>query len=351
MDTEMRRATDLLSYFRQLEEKPYAYDFFQVLRRIECLYPEKPRLGEALRPLDEPLRLAQEPSMAFAPSTLSSFSPPAERRPARLEQRFFGLLGPNGPLPLHLTDYARERILHSGDPTFSRFLDVFDHRFLLLFYRAWAQAQPTRSLDRPREDRFAVYVGSVLGLAGAKVRNRDEVNDSAKLYFCGLLARHVRNRDGLAALLTGFFRVPVRVEEFVGHWLQLPPFERTRLGAEGLGARLGSGAVLGASVWDRQHKFRLWLGPLTLAQYESFLPGGTALARLVAWVRQYLCFELDWDARLILKRDQVPQTRLGQFGRLGWTSWLGTRCAPSDAGDLMLDAERLMASQAAPAQA
>lgn len=258
----------------------------------------------------------------------------------RMEVRFFGLLGPNGPLPLHLTEFAHGRSLNAGDHTLVRFLDIFHHRFLELFYRAWAQAQPTVSLDRPRDDRFSFYTGSLFGLGETSLRERDAVNDFAKLYFSGLLARPVRNRDGLVALLSGFFRLPVSVEEFTGHWMRLQEEDRTRLGRES--ATLGKGAVLGSRVWDCQHKFRIRLGPLDLAQYESFLPGGSALTQLVAWVRQYLCFELEWDVRLILKREQVPKTRLGKFGRLGWTTWLGDYRRPVEAADLTLDAERLL---------
>ena len=101
--------------------------------------------------------------MAFAPSTLSAFEEQAGGRPPRLEQRFFGLLGPNGPLPLHLTEYARDRLRHHGDRTLVRFLDLFHHRLALLFYRAWAEARPTVQHDRPDEDRFATYVGSLAG--------------------------------------------------------------------------------------------------------------------------------------------------------------------------------------------
>jgi type VI secretion system protein ImpH len=336
----MRRTGDPLSLFRQLEARPYGFDFFQALRRIECLFPSKPRLGAGQRPADEPVRLAQEPSLSFAPATLSSFELPKEGRPARMEVRFLGLLGPNGPLPLHLTEYARERMLHEADRTFPRFLDVFNHRFLALFYRAWAQAQPTVNLDRPGEDRFAAYVGSSFGLASPRLINRDAVSDFAKLFFAGQLVRQVRNKDGLAAMLGAYFRVPVAIEEFVGHWMKLPERERTRLG--GVGAVLGRGAVAGASVWDRQHKFRIWLGPLTLATYEGFLPGGTAIGKLLAWVRQYLCFELEWDARLVLAKGEVPKSVLGKYGRLGWTTWLGERARDADAVELVLDPERLM---------
>jgi len=342
----MRSTPDPLTYFRALEDKPFSFDFFQALRRIECLHPGKPRLGKGLRPIDEAVRIGQEPSMTFAPSSISSFYLPAGGRPGRMEVRLFGLLGPNGPLPLHLTEYARARLLNAGDATFVRFLDMFNHRFLLLFYRAWAQARPTVSLDRPDDDRFRIYIGSFEGLAGSKMRERDEIGDFAKLFFAGLLGRQVRNRDGLVALLTSYFRLPVRVEEFVGHWMRLPKRDQTSLSSGGeTSAQLGGGAVLGARVWDRQHKFRIWLGPLSLAQYEAFLPGGKAIGRLVAWARQYFCFELEWDVRLVLAHDEVPKTSLGQFGRLGWTTWLGTRPAIADATDLTLDAERLSSRQ------
>ena len=339
----MREPADRLGFLRELEEKPYRHDFYASLRRIECLFPERPRLGEALRPGDEALRLAQEAALSFAPAPIAAFEPASGERPARLVQRIFGLLGPNGPLPLHLTEYVRERLLHHGDASLSRFLDLFHHRLLELFYRSWAQAQPTVSLDRPGQDRFSMRVGALIGIGNESLRGRDAAGDFVKLFHCGLLAPQVRNADGLEALLTAYFRLPVQVEQFVGHWLCLPVSERTRLGAAGPGARLGVGVVLGARVWDRQHRFRLHLGPLSLAQYEAFLPGGSALPRLVALVRQYLCCELDWDARLVLKQAEVPRLRLGGSGRLGWTSWLGQRRRPLDAGDLTLPAEQVLA--------
>jgi type VI secretion system protein ImpH len=341
---EEKRLTARAVFFRALAAAPYRYDFFQVLRRMEALFPNQPRLGAALRPKDEPVRLAQEPSLSFAPATLSGFRGPDDESPcARMEVRFFGLLGPNGPLPIHLTEYARGRLLHANDRTFSRFLDLLHHRFLALFYRAWAQAQPTVSLDRPREDRFSAYVGALFGLGAPAVRNRDSVSDLAKLFYSGLLARHVRNADGLAQVLADFFRVPIGIEQFVGHWMTLPVSERTRLGETS--ASLGRGAMLGARVWDRQHKFRIALGPLSLAQYESFLPRGSAIGKIVSWVRQYLSFELEWDMRLVLKRAEVPHTRLGQYGRLGWTTWLGKRePRGADVDDLKLAPEQLCTS-------
>lgn len=346
MATALGRKTDAVAFFAALAAAPYRHDFYQTLRRLECLFDDKPRWGRALRPLDEPVRLGQDPDLSFAPAPIASFETSPAGGPARLQVQLFGLLGPNGPLPIHITEYARERLRHAGDPTFGRFLDLFNHRFLALFYRAWAQAQPHVNRDRPNDDRFAVYVGSFVGIAPQAFRDRDALPDLGKLFHAGTLLRHVRNAEGMTSILQQFFRVPVQVEEFVGHWLRLEARERTSLGRSGssgssLGATLGSGAVLGRRVWDRQHKFRVHAGPLTLAEYESFLPGGVPLRMLVDWIRQYLCFELEWDVRLILKKNEVPPLKLGSGagGRLGWTTWLGRRRAQTDAGDLCLNAE------------
>lgn len=328
--------------FDALAEAPHRHDFFDAMRRIEAHFPDRPRLGTGRRPADEPLRLGQAADMSFAPAALSAFVASPDGRPPRLEVRFLGLFGPGGPLPLHLTEYARDRLLHHGDATLARFADLFHHRMLLLFYRAWAQAQPTVSLDRPSQDRFADYVGSLIGIGRGPLQKRDAAPDHAKLHFAGLLSRGVRNADGLASLVAGYLRLPVRLESFVGHWMRLPASERTRLDAGGNpGSRLGVGAVLGRQVWDRQHKFRLHVGPLTLSSYESLLPGGPGLDALRALVRQYLGMELDWDLRLALEAPEVPRTRLGGFARLGWTTWLGERKTSTAADPLTLHPESM----------
>jgi type VI secretion system protein ImpH len=326
--------------FAELGERPFEHDFFQLMRRLECVFEDAPRIGTALRPADEPIRLGQDPSLAFAPAALATLKAGSKGGPPWLLVNFLGLLGPNGPLPLHLTDFARERLLHEGDPTFARFLDIFNHRFLAMFYRAWSQAQPTVRLDRTSDDGFARYVGSFVGVGTGEFSSRDAVSDHAKYFYSGWLSRNARNRDGLVALLRGFFDVPVKVEEFVGHWLWLPLSEQTRLGRDEESSVLGRGAVVGKRVWDLQHKFRIEFGPLNLRQYEQFLPGGRALGELVAWVRNYLGFELEWDLRLALRAHEVPMTKLGDYGRLGWTTWLGRYRRREPARHLALDAER-----------
>ena len=315
--------------FAAIAAEPYRFDFFHAMRLIEAHHPHKPRLGTARRPVDEPVRLGQTADLGFAPASIASLDVADRSGRPRMQVRFFGLFGPNGPLPLHLTTFAHERKLHKGDETFSRFADLFHHRLLLLFYRAWAQAQPAASLDRPQEDRFADHVGALVGVGGVEWRARDALPDHARLAFAGLLSRQVRNADGLAQFLTRYLARPVRVEQFVGRWMGLQQAERTRLGGRGASSRrrataqLGVSAVLGGTVFDRQHHVRIHIGPLALDAFESLLPVGSALPAVKALIGHYIGHELGWDLRLELDKAQVPACRPGRQGRLGWTTWLG----------------------------
>ena len=200
------------------------------------------------------------------------------------------------------------------------------------------------ALDRPGEDRFRQHIGSLIGTGTAARSERDEIHDDARLHFCGWLVRRVRNAESVEAVLRAYFGIPVRLERWVGHWLRLPAAEVTRLrrGPHGDAARiLGRGAMLGTRAWDRQHKVRLHLGPLTFAQYLMFLPIGSARPVLERWMQQLIGGELAWDAQLVLRREEVPPTRLGarrgNAPRLGWVSWLGQRPRARDAADLRID--------------
>ena len=336
MDTKARTSADTLNFLRELEESPYRYDFFMALRRLESMYADKPRFGEGARPSDEPIRLGQEPSMAFAPSALANFKTGDKDQPHRLQNFFFGLFGPNGPLPLHLTEFARDRERNEDDPTFRRFADIFHHRLLLLLYRAWANAQPTTSVDRPTTRRIDTYVGSFFGIGAPEFRGRDSVPDAAKLHMAGRLALQTRSAGGLLAILGDFFKFQFRIREFVGEWLKLSSKDWLRLGSiSGVGV-LGSDAVIGGSIWNCQHKFRIICGPLRLEDFKRLLPGQSGLRRLRDSVRGYVGFGVDWDLNLVLDRSDVPPLSLGESGELGWTTWLGERKTRADADDIII---------------
>ncbi len=332
---DREKTYQLAEKISELEKAPYSFGFFHALRLIECFHPDSPGLGRSGRPAEDPIRLAQEPSVAFESASLTAFEPQTEDAPHKLTVRLLGLLGPNGPLPLHLTEYAQERLRTYRDPTFARFLDIFNNRMLALFYRAWANNEPTVSFDRPKQDRFSAYAGALFGLGMDGLRGRDEIPDPTKLHFCGRLACQARNPEGLQAMLTGYFNLPAALEEFSGEWLALPEGDVFRLGVGVGNGALGESIILGNGVWSCQHKVRIVMGPLGYDDFESFLPCGDRIKKLAALVRNYAGDEQAWDFMPVLKREEVPTFRLDGCLRLGWTTWLGERPGEEDARDLV----------------
>jgi type VI secretion system protein ImpH len=317
---------DPVALLRQLAETPAAFDFYAALRLVECAHPDLPRIGQAARPRGEALRFGQAPSLAFEPAMLAGLAQGNGEDDAaapRLLVHFFGLLGTNGPMPVHLTEYVRDRLRNESDPTLARFLDMFQHRMISLFYRAWASAQPAIALDRPSMDRFSDYVGALFGIGMPSMRRRDAVPDFAKLHYAGRLAPQVASADGLAAILGDDFGVPVQVQQFVGHWMRLPEDGLSRLCSGPAAGQLGQTTVLGRQVWNAQHKFRIVIGPIDEVRLQQLLPGGAGMQRLIAWVAQYAGLALDWDVNLIVHKAERPALRLGRATRLGWTSWVG----------------------------
>ncbi len=341
MATDDRKAaTDLIA---ALAKDATRFDFFRAVRLLEAHHRDRPRIGTSIHPEDEPVRFGQQPSLAFARSTLDRFELGDEDRPHRLWVHFTGLFGPHSPLPLHITEFARDRQTNSRDHTLTAFLNLFHHRLLSLFYRAWAVNQKAVDLDRPADARFARYIGSFFGLGTPELRDRDAVPDWAKLFYSGRLASQTRNAEGLSAILRDFFAMPMQLLTFFGHWLRLPEHSVCRLGEAPETGTLGSSAVIGSRVWDCQLKFRIRIGPITFPELQRLLPGGETFRRLKAWVLGYSGEEFFWDVQVILQKEEVPQVQLGQMGQLGWTSWLRSAPSPRDAEDLILDPETVAA--------
>jgi type VI secretion system protein ImpH len=235
---------------------------------------------------------------------------------------FLGLFGPQAPLPLHFTELARNRQRGAGDRTLGAFVDLFQHRMLLLFHRAWAVNHPAVREDRPREDSFRRYL---LALAGALGGPHNATLGRAQLAFVARFLQPARNAEGLEAILGQYFACPVRVREYMPEWLEIPPSQAWRLGRSPEQSTLGHSTVLGRRVFQPSQKFRVELGPLPLTTFQSFLPGTPGLAALEELVSGYAAPELSWDLRLQLAARERPDFRLGKAGRLGRDIWLGRR--------------------------
>jgi len=307
-----------------LQARPERFSLFGALRRLEQAYRDRPRLGKARKLADDAVRIAQRPHLYFAAADVVGFDTGPNGAP-RLEQHGFGVFGPNGALPLHLTEVAQARAQQADDPAVSDFVNAFQHRFASLFYRAWADADPCTSFDRPASDAFRMYVGALIGIGPAEARDRDAVLDYAKLSRAGLFGPQTRSAEALERIIEDYFELPVALVPFVGGWLDIPKESRCRLGLAPEHATLGGGATLGSATFQCQSRFELALGPMAISEFVNFLPGARGLMQLKALVRLYTNEEWSWQVRLLLQREHVPAMRLGEVGWLGWTTWLGTR--------------------------
>ncbi|MFT5299934.1 MAG: type VI secretion system protein ImpH [Mariniblastus sp.] len=324
-----------------LNASPYRYDFFAALRMVDCCSPESPRTGWSNKPSSESLRLRQEPSMEFSASALKSALNSPATNCLELSCNFLGFFGPQGALPLELTEYALARIRDYRDETFVRFLDCFNHRMLSFFYRSYAAAEPTIQHDRPEQDRFRFYVGSFAGFGSQPLRERDAMPDLAKLHFAGHLGQQNHHADGLQLILADFFDLKVEILQFVGTWLTIPTENRLEIGVSPETGSLGLTTTIGEKIWECQQTIRIVFGPMPLNEYEKFLPGNCHLPKLDAIIKNYAGLVLDWEAQILVEREQVPQSQLGVNSQLGWVSWL-TQVAPrEDADDLVLMASQL----------
>ena len=331
-----RSGADRLTHLERLEAAPEKHHIFHAFRVLEATYAEAPRIGDARRPKEDRVRFGQEAELSFAPSTVAGYRPAEGETPGRLTNRFFGLFGPQGPLPLHLTEYARARLRHHRDPTLIEFANVLTHRLMSLLYKAWRSGQPAPSFDRGDNDGIERKIAAVAGYHADHLRGRDAFPDLARRHFAGHLSQGPRNASGLKSIIEAFFETKVEVEEFVGSWLELEPDDRWQMGQM---AVLGQTTSIGERVWTRTAKFRLRIGPLSLDEYRRLLPGGTSLDRLQAIVRSYVGDALEWELNLILQRADIPRALLGENVQLGQTSWVGESKTTKDADDLYLEPE------------
>jgi type VI secretion system protein ImpH len=314
---------------RLLREAPTSFAFFQAVRLLERLHPDRAPVGQFGDPADEVVRFGAHPSIAFPASEIQRLDLDADASaPARMTVNFMGLTGPQGVLPLHYTLLAGERT-HARDTALRDFFDLFNHRFISLFYRAWEKYRFMVAHERDRDDPLLRHLKDLVGVGTEELQHRLSIPDEALVYYAGLLALPSRPAVALEALLEDYFGVPAQVEQFVGGWYPLDTETQCELGDEqSSSSQLGLGAVAGDEIWDQQARVRIRLGPLARSQYDQFLPGGSALDALRALAAFFGGNQFDVEVQLVLARDEVPPCILGadddRAAPLGWGTWLRT---------------------------
>ncbi len=311
-----------------LLEEPYRFEFFQAVRLLEKIHSKKKPVGDTALPYEEIARFRSRISMDFPSSEIHEIveTPDGSTGEPTTEVivNFMGMAGVSGVLPAHYTELVLDRIRHR-DTTLWSFLDIFTHRAVSLFFRAWAKYRFPVGYERG-DDSFTGFLYDLAGLGTRGLRGRSTIDDEALLAYVGLIAQRPHSNNALENILTDYFGVSVKVQQFFGQWLPLGKNDVTEVGRQN--TVLGVNAIAGSKVWDQQSKIRILLGPLTFTQFLGFLPNGQAHAAAKSIIRFFTGIELDFDFRLKLLGREVPgcilTTRAVRRPMLGWTSFLKT---------------------------
>jgi type VI secretion system protein ImpH len=322
----------------QLTDEATSFGFFQAVRLLEQLLPERQPVGGFGTPRDEVVRFTVNPAIGFPPSEIRHVELHTE--PPEMSVNFMGLVGPQGVLPYHYSRLVSDR-LRAGDRALRAFLDLFHHRLLSLFFRAWSKHRFVVGYERDQRDPVTEHLLDVVGVGIDGFRGRLPVSDQVLAFYAGLLAPQQRSAGALEAMLGDYFDVPVAVEQFVGGWYPLAVDTQCALGDErDASSQLGLGAVVGDAVWDQQARVRIRIGPLDRARYAEFLPGGAAYRVLRALTAFFSDDRFDFEVQLVLARAEVPPCVLGGDAgaglALGWSTWVSTQPFTRDADETIL---------------
>ncbi len=398
---------------RTVEERLFAdgpsFNFFQAVRLLEKLGRDRQAVGFDGPVAREVARFTAHISHSFPPSQIYEIRPdPAGGRagPPQVNVAFFGLVGPSGALPRHYTDLLlriQRDVKHSEKHALRDWFDLFTHRMLSLFFRAWEKYRFYISFERGETaqhppDPFTHCLLSLCGLGMGSLRNRIRVNasegaaataveskdaavngkaagrtaetaaiaardgseqtlarveDTAILHYAGFLARRPRTAAALAAVLADYFQVKVDVRQFHGQWIQLEPSDQSQLGCELGHCQLGEDMVIGERIWDVEGHIRIRLGPLDYRQFIEFLPyrapvsDSKAFFLLSHLTRLFIGPTLDFDVQLLLEPESVPDFILGDDAgpgcRLGWNTWLHADDRDEAVEDAVFDGQEVFA--------
>ncbi len=332
---------------QQLLSDPHRFEFFQALRILERLYIRQgDRPGEVVA---QRLRFGTSMSLGFPASQIESAAAfsrdgTALDRDSAVEHAitmeelgeihivpgFMGMLGSHGVLPLHYTEALGERETYQRDRTPRAFLNIFGNRAVALHYAAWKKHRLALQYELDGDERFLPLVLSLAGMGMKGLRGRMEGNgsdvfDHAVAHYAGAIRQRPLSATMLQRILSDYFRAPLRVQQFVGAWYRVPDAQQTQLGVGN--AALGSTALAGNRVWQRDLKMRIWIGPLDRAKFDDFLPGRSGAKALAKWLTLLTGSTLEYEVCLSLKPKYLNGIGLDENTgcQLGFDSYLCSR--------------------------
>ena len=311
----------------ELAEQAHCFEFFQAVTLLQWLSESSRPVGGFSNPEEEAVHFRVNPRLGFPASPIQKLEI-QEDGPPEMMVNFMGLTGPMGVLPYAYSELILERV-RAKDHSMAAFFDIFNHRAISLFYRAWQKSRFPVTYSAGPRDLFTRYLLDLIGLGTDGLRDRQEIDDEALLHYISLVGMQARSAAALEQIIEDYFEVPVEIQQFTGAWYSLDePTQCAMSETDTASCQLGAGAVVGDAVWDRQARVRIRLGPLGMERYCDFLPDASAYKALRAMTRFFSNQCLDFELQLVLDRTETPGTELdadaANPARLGWVSWVKT---------------------------
>lgn len=325
------------SVIQRLVDSPREFPLIQAIRLLErsaaYLQSGQTAMGASLGkthsigrfspPTQECIRFKNSQSLSFPSTEIVKLTPieqNTENGQWEVFTSFMGLTGAHGVMPYSFTEMLLKR-LKLKDKSLADFFDLFNHRTISLFYQASIKYSLPLGYERKRllakssfshsNDTGTEALFSLIGLATKGLQEQLSIKPEGLLFYSGLLSLQVKTASGLKQILSSYFDVPIKINEFLGRWEEVIDDIRSRLpdskNPKGQNVCLGRSTMLGKRGWVAQGKIQIVIGPLTGEQFKQFAPGGSALKALNDIVRFYVGFESEYDFKILVNRKDTPE--------------------------------------------
>ncbi len=304
--------------------------FFRPSGCSNCSQPDRSPVGDFANPRREAVRFGVNASLAFPASAIQSLKPGEPDSAGRHGRELHGL-GRPARLTSQLLHRTRRRSRsRRTTPPYPTFLNIFHHRAISLFYRAWERSHFTVGYEREGSDSMTSRLLDFVGLGLPSLQSRQVIRDESILYYSGLFGLSSRSalRSNPFFPTTSTCLSKLSSSSASGVHSSTPINAASISAARRIVAKLGFGAVAGDEIWDRQSRAQIRIGPLDAKRYRDFLPDGTVFQPLQALARFFSGNDVEFEVQLILKQEQVPACELGDESgnaQLGWFTWMKSK--------------------------
>lgn len=303
-----------------LQREGNQFNFFRAVSLLERLHRGAAPVGEVGPPQKEAIRFRHDPSLTFASSDIVRIARATRGGLAFTEitTSFLGLFGASSPLSTAMA----EDVLQDEAGTLQNFYDIFHHRLIALFYRAWKKSRIYATHRTDGQDRLTRRALAFVGVDAFGAAPHLGLPPIDLLGLAPLLGVRTRSARTLEIVLNRVFPgIDVGVNSFIERRVLLSDDQRARLGIQN--GTLGTNLTIGRAVLDRSGRFGVQIGPVDYSLFEALLPGGEHHTKLREVVQQFTRGVLEAEVEVLLNEDQTPRFKLGSNGsKLGITTTL-----------------------------